>query len=185
MNPELQYTLDPKARFKLHTALTDEDFAAIGRITVSWSYLELEINMALWAFLDYPNFEDRAEHLKIPFKKRARLVKDLASALLKDKPTLPTLIDLMDRASHLRAQRDMIIHGNMSRSGMTNGKIFLKHTQHATEADWRDYQKSTEDLTKLAEDITAIHWDFDQLIWHEIGLGKPQLPQTGPNEPDS
>ncbi len=176
MTTGLMYMFDKYADIKLQIRLENNDFAAIGRVTTHWAYLEDMISEALWMLLDRPEGVEFDKYLAIPFNKRARRLKDLVRKIVHDKDNCEKLIDLIDQASFVHSQRDIIVHGMASRYGQPKNQILFRHSKHTTEETWKDYQMAAEDITQIAKKISDIHYELQDFLWTKLKLGWPDQP---------
>ena len=170
------YMFDKYSDIKLRIGLEDNDFAAIGRVTTHWAYLEQMINEALWVLLNRPEGAEFDKYLAIPFNKRTRRLKDLVRKIVHDKDNCEKLIDLIDQASFVHSQRDSIVHGIASRWGQPKDQILFRHSKHTTDETWKDYQMVAEDLTQIAKKTSDIHYELMDLLWSKLKLGTPVQP---------
>ena len=138
--------------------LTDEYILAIGRVAVMWSYFEVHLDKVLHEALSYPEAAGLPDYLKIAFKKRLIIWRDLASKLFDTDPAhQDELINLINRASNLRGKRDYVVHGSpfTARRGME-----FHLAKYTTTLKITTKLMPIEEIQNLADDITTLFLDF-------------------------
>ncbi len=93
------------------TRLSKEQLAAIGRVTVEWTYLETKIDESIWLLLDRPQTKQFNRNLDIEFDRRMHLWKDLLPKISQNKRAIQELDSIIDQARNLNGLRDLIVHG--------------------------------------------------------------------------
>lgn len=104
-----------QARFDLH--IPDEYLLGIGLVAVYWAHLEVLCDYALVVFLAHYKAKLAIKefgykgHLAIAFKRRLRLWRMVAKAVLGRQKHLDATNALLDKLAGARAKRDAYIHG--------------------------------------------------------------------------
>jgi hypothetical protein len=143
---------------------------ALGRVVANWSYYEQHVDLWLNVLLNQPGAERFPKNIKIDFKRRRRLWRDLAKILHPEPDKLKRIEKIIDRSAKALDDRNALVHGYWTIQGdiimLRTGLPKIKLTKQ---------KMSRRYVNKLADEIASLIWDhteFYQRFSIKIAIGK-------------
>lgn len=147
--------------------VTDSDLRAIGHVAAQWARLEVQIDLLIARLLDQPSVVGVKTSLRSgtppkSFERRIDLLREMTPIVFSSHPALVARIErTIQDASHLRGNRDEIIHGvwklkRDKRNKLTTGvKLVRFHP-------FRFEEKVIEShfVEEIARKISLVYWDI-------------------------
>ena len=99
-------------------AIKDDDrLRALGRVTANWAFYEQRIDMWLRVLLGQPESAGFQKNLRLEFKRRVDLWRDLSAIHHLEPDKAKAIADIIQRSAQARHDRDWAVHGLWARSG--------------------------------------------------------------------
>ncbi len=155
-----------KSEIKIEVQVDPKKLMAIGRVVSNWAYLEQRIDLWLGVLLAQPGTENLPKDLKLAFKRRLRLWRDVAK-ICHPEPDKASRIDvIIDRVAKARDDRDWVVHGLWS----VHGDIHLLKVGQKVKIQKRVL--TLRQVEKVAAEIAALIWDHSEFYQrYSIKLG--------------
>jgi hypothetical protein len=152
------YTFEKKLRgpdqeWHLSLELTDEEYAALGRVSAQWAFLEHLIHWISERMLNALGETHRAMNSD-SFRQRNRLFRELSDRLFSGDPNRDRLMGLIDEAGSLQGERQRLIHGLLDWDHANPEALLVSTRKNANGRPWRI---AVADINRVADKIAVLN----------------------------
>lgn len=113
----MPYTPPPGHVRSASMSLDDDAIFIIGLISRWWAHIEFTVDSSLRDLLNRPDIRDMDTSLKLPFKQRLALLRELCSTVAKEPETARALDNAILRVGAHQHIRDLLVHGFVVQDG--------------------------------------------------------------------
>ncbi len=171
--------------------LTTQHYTAIGEVAATWQYLELAVQVAIWAVLGLDPEQGKLATASLRFDTHLEIIGIIALTVTQTEPDPINVSDLIQRTKDLQGQRNTVVHGlwtfGQPRAGEPVGDPMRLLEPEAWKLKFKDGKTPPQRFTP--EQITAIAQRIyeAQLQWLGYASARRALHQKSalPNPPHS
>ena len=155
---------EPDLSLKL--ALTNEQLFVLGLVTAQWAYLELQLDFCIDHLLRHPKASRKVTSLVLRFAARMKLMHDLVDEIVTHKVDRQKFYSILSRSTRLRRKRDELVHGMWMICDEDPDIAHLHLYRHKADLEIRFGPVSTDQMIRLAEQISKVATDLRALGFH-------------------
>lgn len=139
--------------WRLTLELTEQEYAALGRVSAQWAFLEHLVHWVTERMLQALG-EARDEINSDSFRQRNRLFRELSNRMLANDSNLDRLIALIDEAGSLQGERQRLVHGLLDWDQENPDALLVTTRKNPGQRPWRI---TTDDINAVADKIAALN----------------------------